>query len=108
VAMMLIDAGGKIIFANIAARQLLNEGRRLEGMGLDELLARTFPSLREALERGGDGLFTVGATEAGAEEEIYHLARRGFTLNARRHELLLLRHLTSELRRQEVQTWKKV
>ncbi len=108
VAMMLVDMSGKIVFANIAARQLLNAGRRLEGLALDELLGRTFASLREAIARGGDGLFTAGAADEGAEEEIYHLARRGFTLNARRHELFLLRHLTSELRRQEVQTWKKV
>ena len=108
VAMMLVDAAGKIVFANIAARQLLNEGRRLEGTALGGLLARTFPSLRQAFERDGDGLFTVGATQPDGEDEIFHLSRRGFTLNARRHELLLLRHLTSELRRQEVQTWKKV
>jgi two-component system, NtrC family, nitrogen regulation sensor histidine kinase NtrY len=106
VAMMLVDAGGKVVFANIAARQLLNDGRRLEGMALDALLARAFASLREAVARGGDGLFTVSGGDA--EDEIYHLSRRGFTLNARRHELFLLRHLTSELRRQEVQTWKKV
>jgi two-component system nitrogen regulation sensor histidine kinase NtrY len=42
------------------------------------------------------------------EEEVYHLARRSFNLNGRKHELLLLRQLTMELRRQEVQTWKKV
>ncbi len=108
VAMMLVDMAGKIVFANVAARQLLNAGRRLEGMTLDDLLRRTFASLREAIGRGGDGLFTAGDAGEGGEEEIYHLARRGFTLNARRHELFLLRHLTSELRRQEVQTWKKV
>ncbi|HYC35018.1 MAG TPA: ATP-binding protein [Usitatibacter sp.] len=109
VAMMLVDASGKLVFANVAARQLLNEGRRLEGTSMDELLSRTFASLRAAIERGGDGLFTVASRDdAGGEEEIYHLSRRGFTLNARRHELFLLRHLTSELRRQEVQTWKKV
>ena len=109
VAMMLVDAAGKIVFANVAARQLLNEGKRLEGVALEDLLRRTFVSLREAIERGGDGLFTVGNTgDTSIEEEIYHLARRDFTLNARRHELLLLRHITSELRRQEVQTWKKV
>ena len=108
VAMMLVDGAGKIVFANVSARQLLNEGRRLEGMGLEELLARTFDSMREAVERGGDGLFTVAGVGENAEEEIYHLSRRGFTLNAREHQLFLLRHLTSELRRQEVQTWKKV
>jgi two-component system nitrogen regulation sensor histidine kinase NtrY len=109
VAMMLVQDSGTIVFANIAARQLLNDGRRIEGMSIDQVLRRTFQSLRDALDRGGDGLFTVShAKDSDAEDEIYHLARRAFTLNGRKHELLLLRHLTAELRRQEVQTWKKV
>src|SRR5690606_41633401 len=57
--------------------------------------------------RGGDGLFAIGS-EDDEEEQVYHLARRNFRLNGRKHELLLLRLLTNELRRQEVQTWKKV
>jgi nitrogen fixation/metabolism regulation signal transduction histidine kinase len=109
VAMLLVRDDGTIVFANVAARQLLGEGRRIEGMSLHQLLRRTFASLRDALDRGADGLFTVShAKDSDAEDEIYHLARRAFTLNGRRHELLLLRHLTAELRRQEVQTWKKV
>ena len=63
------------------------------------------PALAEALARRNDGLFTSGE---GEQEEVYHLARRSFSLNGRKHELLLLRQLTLELRRQEVQTWKKV
>ena len=108
VAMLLVgDAAtsSAIVYANIAARQLLNEGRKLEGHHLRELLAHSSPALVDALARGGDGLFTAGSAD---EEEVYHLARRSFTLNGRRHELLLLRQLTQELRRQEVQTWKKV
>ncbi|HUR87916.1 MAG TPA: PAS domain-containing protein, partial [Ramlibacter sp.] len=109
VAMLLVQDTGTIVFANIAARQLLGDGRRMEGMSIDQLLRRTFAPLREALDRGGDGLFTVThAKGSDAEDEIYHLARQAFTLNGRKHELLLLRHLTAELRRQEVQTWKKV
>src|SRR5690606_32411138 len=72
-----------------------------------QLLESAPRALVEAMDRGGDGLFTV-ATADGEDEDIYHLSRRGFRLNGRRHELVLLRHLTSELRRQEVQTWKKV
>jgi nitrogen fixation/metabolism regulation signal transduction histidine kinase len=99
-------AAGRIIaYANVAARQLLAEGRKLEGHALDTVLAAAAPALVEALARGGDGLFTAGD---GEDEEVYHLARRQFSLNGRRHELLLLRQLTAELRRQEVQTWKKV
>ncbi len=105
VAMLLVNDGGPVVYANIAARQLLNEGRKLEGQHLGALLERAAPPLREAVARGGDGLFTIGD---GEEEEVFHLARRRFNLNGRRHELLLLRQLTLELRRQEVQTWKKV
>jgi two-component system nitrogen regulation sensor histidine kinase NtrY len=109
VAMLLVAeaAGGArpIVYANLAARQLLNEGRKLEGHQLGDMLSHAAPALGEALERGGDGLFGVGE---GEDEEVYHLARSHFSLNGRRHELLLLRQLTVELRRQEVQTWKKV
>jgi two-component system nitrogen regulation sensor histidine kinase NtrY len=109
VAMLLVadGAGGArpIVYANIAARQLLNQGRKLEGHQLGEILQQSNAALRDAVTRGGDGLFTTGDSE---DEEVYHLARRNFSLNGRRHELLLLRQLTVELRRQEVQTWKKV
>ncbi len=109
VAMLLVAAPvhgpATIVYANLAARQLLSDGRKLEGHALHALLEGAAPALREAVARGGDGLFTVGE---GDGEEVYHLARSNFTLNGRKHDLLLLRHLTTELRRQEVQTWKKV
>jgi nitrogen fixation/metabolism regulation signal transduction histidine kinase len=109
VAMLLVaelaNAPRTIVYANLAARQLLSSGHKLEGHALNEVLAPAAPALIEALGRGGDGLFTAGE---GEDEEVYHLARSNFSLNGRRHELLLLRQLTTELRRQEVQTWKKV
>jgi len=109
VAMLLVaestGIGGVIVYANLAARQLLAQGHKLEGHALQAVLLDASPALNDALARGGDGLFTAGS---GEDEEVWHLARSTFTLNGRRHELLLLRHLTVELRRQEVQTWKKV
>lgn len=118
VAMLLISERGPIVFANIAARQMLNQGRKIEGHSLETILQQVSPSLREAIAKGGDGLFTTHASGQSAEkiddevsdeeDEIYHLSRRNFSLNGRQHELLLLRHLTIELRRQEVHTWKKV
>ncbi|MFZ6813853.1 sensor histidine kinase [Undibacterium sp. Rencai35W] len=113
VAMLLIADQGPVVFANIAARQLLFEGRKIEGHTLSDVLRHLSPSLREAIDRGGDGLFTVSSKtlidgNPDEDEEVYHLARRNFSLNGRSHELLLLRHLTTELRRQEVRTWKKV
>lgn len=112
VAMLLVAPGGAIVFANLAARRLLNAGRKLEGHRLDALLRDAPAALVEAVARPGDGLFVLHADAAAADPEldeaVYHLARKRFGLNGRTHELLLLRQLTSELRRQEVQTWKKV
>ena len=117
VAMLLIAAGGdgerRVVFANLAARKLLHGGWKLEGQRFDELAEQAPVEMREAMARSGDSLFAIGGEDAedggaAAEEQVYHLARRQFRLNGRPHELLLLRLLTSELRRQEVQTWKKV
>ncbi|HZX27579.1 MAG TPA: ATP-binding protein [Telluria sp.] len=108
VAMLLIADSGPIAYANIAARQLLNQGRKLEGHQFRDIVAAASPAFKEALARGGDGLFTVASAGEEEGEEVYHLARRSFSLNGRKHDLLLIRQLTLELRRQEVQTWKKV
>jgi len=105
VAMLLCDPGGHIVYGNLAARKLLGAGRRLEGMRLAAVLEVAPAALREAVDRGGDGLFVVERDE---EEEIYYLARSGFRLNGRGHELFVLRQLTVEIHRQEVRTWKKV
>lgn len=105
VAMVLVDPAQRIVHGNLAARRMLGDGRRLEGRAFDELMAGAPEPFRDAFERGGDAMFSVGDADA---EEVYHLSRRQFRLNGRRHELVLLRQLTAELRRQEVQTWKKV
>lgn len=110
VAMLLMDPHRRVVHANLAARKLLGEGRRLEGQDFDALLGDAPEPVREAFERGGDGMFTVPSDSQadGGSEDIYYLSRRQFRLNGRRHELVLLRQFTAELRRQEVQTWKKV
>jgi len=116
VAMLLLAAGGdglpRVVFSNLAARRLLHGGVRLEGQRLAALLEQMPVPLREAIARGGDSLFAVREEDSddGSEEDeqIYHLSRRAFHLNGRPHDLLLIRLLTAELRRQEVQTWKKV
>lgn len=94
----------RIFFVNRAARELFVTGRRLEGQPFGRILEDCPPQMREVLESGRDALFSV---EQAGEEEVYHVARRAFELNGQRHELTMLKHLTSELRRQEVDIWKK-
>jgi two-component system nitrogen regulation sensor histidine kinase NtrY len=104
-ALTLTNATGRIVYGNIAARQLLRGGRKLEGLALDALLEESPAALREAVKTEADTLFTV---EIDGEPEVYHLSRRTFVLNGQPHELLLLKQLTRELAAQEVVVWKKV
>jgi two-component system nitrogen regulation sensor histidine kinase NtrY len=104
-AMVLTNPSGRIVYGNIAARQTFLGGRKLEGLAFTELLAACPEPLRNAIASGTDSLFTI---EAEDESDIYHLSQRGFLLNGQSHQLYLLKQLTRELSRQEVETWKKV
>jgi nitrogen fixation/metabolism regulation signal transduction histidine kinase len=105
VALVLTDAGGRVAYANIAARQLLGEGRSLQGMAFDALLASAPAALRDALAAGEDTLFSIALD---GSDETFHVSQRGFRLQGRPHRLHLLRRMTRELSRQEVESWKRL
>ncbi len=105
VALLLVDPGGRVTLANLAARQLLGEGRSLIGLDFERLAASLPYALRRALELGEDSLFSL---ELDGLEESFHLSQRGFRLHGRPHRLYLLRRMTRELARAEVAVWKKV
>ncbi len=104
-ALLLIDDSEHVVYTNLAARALLNGGRRMNGLDFAAMVAECPPALATALASRQDGLF--GASLEG-EEETYHLSQREVRLHGRAHRLLQLRRMTRELSRQEVQTWKKV
>ncbi|HEU4670013.1 MAG TPA: ATP-binding protein [Dyella sp.] len=105
VALVLTDAGGRVAYANIAARHLFNEGRSLHGLAFAEVIADAPEAMRDAVERGEDALLTV---EMDNSEETFHISQRAFRLQGRPHRLLLFRRMTRELSRQEVASWKRV
>jgi nitrogen fixation/metabolism regulation signal transduction histidine kinase len=95
---------GRVAYSNRSARHLLGHGRRLEGQDFGEVLAHTPAEMREVLASAEDALFSVAD---GTGEETYHLSRRSFDLHTRRHTLYVIERLTPELRRREVEVWKK-
>jgi two-component system, NtrC family, nitrogen regulation sensor histidine kinase NtrY len=105
VAMVLVDAHGRVAFANIASRQLLGAGRSLNGLLFADALAQSPPALRDAAQREGDALISA---EIEGVEETFHLSQRAFILQGQSFSLYLFRRLTRELSRQEVATWKKL
>ncbi|HET8643979.1 MAG TPA: ATP-binding protein, partial [Vicinamibacteria bacterium] len=104
-AIVLTGPTGRVAYSNRSARHLLHHGRRLEGHDLQEVLAQAPAEMREVMASAEDALFTVADTAGG--EETYHLSRRSFDLHTRRHTLFVVERLTPELRRREVEVWKK-
>jgi nitrogen fixation/metabolism regulation signal transduction histidine kinase len=104
---LLVNELGRIVYGNVAARRLLGASRRLIGRDLSEVAAASPEPMRRALFAEQDALFTVPAREAG-EEETYRVVRRRVQLNTVQHRLIVLERMTPELRRQEVEVWKKV
>jgi two-component system nitrogen regulation sensor histidine kinase NtrY len=105
VALVLVDLHQRVVYANVAARHLLSEGRSLAGQDFQALLERA-PELRQSVNTGGaDSLFSAPME---GNEETFHLSQRGFLLQGRSHRLYLIKRMTRELSRQEVSTWKKL
>jgi two-component system nitrogen regulation sensor histidine kinase NtrY len=104
-AMLLTNHTGVVIYSNVAARRLFGAGRKLEGRSVAAVVDNARSPLKEAMLERIEGLYTV---PEGDEQETWHLSCRRFVLNARPHDLLLLKQLTRELARQEVVTWKRV
>jgi nitrogen fixation/metabolism regulation signal transduction histidine kinase len=98
-SIILTSDHGRIVFVNRAARDLFGGGDRIEGRRLDELAADV-PALRDALRATGGALFTV-------DGETFQLTQRTFYLNTREHVLYLIARLTQDLRRQELDIWKR-
>jgi nitrogen fixation/metabolism regulation signal transduction histidine kinase len=96
---------GKIAYCNAEARALFAEEQALEDQNFLRLVQNAPESLRQALVRDGDALFTV---EQDGRAETYSLSRRFFDLSGERHTLLMVKELTPELGRQEIDVWKNV
>ncbi|GAA0788464.1 sensor histidine kinase [Shewanella aestuarii] len=110
--MLLVDDNQRVIYANDAARHLFNQGIKIEGLLLTELVSVLPDALRKALTSEHEGLFSIGDSELESgsltEVETWHIARGRFNQNNQQHHLILLKQLTKELNRQEVAIWKKV
>ena len=104
-ALLLIDPAEFVVYANLAARSLLNDGRAMNGLAFAKLANECPAPLSAALIANQDGLFSV---DIDGETETFHLAQKSFRLHGRNHRMYLIKRLTRELSRQEVLTWKKV
>lgn len=104
-ALLLVDQGEHIIYANTSARHLLHGGKALQGHLLQQVFPHCPPEIAQAIEQQRDGLISY---LDGESSQTLHISNSTFVLNSQRHRLILLREMTRELTRAEVQVWKKV
>jgi two-component system, NtrC family, nitrogen regulation sensor histidine kinase NtrY len=107
-AILLVNERQRVSYSNAAARRLLGDSRRLTGRTLAELLETCPRPLRAPLEAEEDALVTGPREEGEGEEETFRVVQRRFQLNTQEHRLVVVERMTSEMRRQEVEVWKKV
>ncbi len=104
-AILLLEDSGNIEFANQSARELFFSGQGMTGTNFLSLLADAPSALRDAVLDAEDRLFTV---DVEGTTETYHLSKRHFELQGKARTLLMVKHLTREVRRQEIDIWKKL
>ena len=102
-AMLLTDHNGIVLMSNPAARQLLQDGRAFDGSKLHEV-CKAIPVLQQALTDKVQGLIRLEQPQ----QSVWHLSVSQFQLNQQQHWLYLLKPLTREIQREELQAWKKL
>jgi len=105
VALMLTNISDKIVYSNLAAKELAGIGKKLEGYSLDTVLSVLPSHLAQAIANKQNGLVTL---QSGLNNQIYHCHSRQFTLNGRHHELYLIKNMTTDISKKETQMWKQV
>lgn len=102
-ALVLTDDKYTILMSNTVAQQLFKKNHKLNGLSLTDIAA-AIPQLQQAFTQQQQGLIHLQDTE----QNIWHLSISHFHLNQRQHWLYQLKPMTSDIQREEIQSWKKL
>jgi len=108
-AVLLVDDEGNVVYANMATRTRLAIDTPLIGKPAREVFERLHTELREALVSGLDAIVAEkpGYSLAGSGETLL-VTSRPISIEQRPHFLYTMRPVTREIRRQELEHWKKL
>ncbi len=107
-AVLLANNRFEVVYANPAAVALVGTTQPLAGSQLGLVMSRLSPELFEAVVEGQDTVVTLGGDEGGEGDETVLVTTRELMIGGKVHYLYMLRPVTQELRRQEVEHWKKL
>lgn len=104
-AVILVDQDGCVIYANAASRRVLGVHEPLIGQDADAVFEALPKELQSALASGQDSIVTRGGDTDG---ETILVSSHSLTIEGAQHFLYMLRPVTQQVRRQEVEHWKKL
>lgn len=104
-AVVLFSDVGTIQYSNPVARELFFEGRVPEGQNFIRMVSAAAAPLREALLGETDRFFSV---DVEGRRESYHLSRRTFVVDGEPLTLLVVKYMTREIHRREVEVLQRV
>jgi nitrogen fixation/metabolism regulation signal transduction histidine kinase len=104
-AVVPVDAEGSVVYANAASHRVLGVSAPLVGQDVDEVFDNLHVDLQAALISGRDSIVAQGAAN---DDETLLVSSRTLTIDGNPHFLYMLRPVTQQVRRQEVEHWKKL
>jgi two-component system nitrogen regulation sensor histidine kinase NtrY len=104
-AVILVDAKGRLAYANDTARELLLKENAALGAGLSEALHDRAAAVGHAFAEDRDALITLVVD---GEPEVVQVVRRPIEVGFLPHGLLVARRFTSALRAREIAAYKRV
>lgn len=105
-SIVLISDAGRVVMNNPRARATFADGADLEGQNFLALLANAPAAFRDAMLADENALFTLGPADG--DGDTFHLTKRRVSLDNEPHVLVVVEQVTREIRRQEVEVWKKL
>ncbi|HSC86983.1 MAG TPA: PAS domain-containing protein, partial [Polyangiaceae bacterium] len=104
-AVVLVDDLGSVVYANAAARTILGVDAPLIGKSAHEVFEHLHSELRDAVISGVEAIV---AHRPGHDDETLLVTSRTLRIEGKLHVMYSLRPVTREVRRQEVEHWKKL
>lgn len=104
-SVILVDNGGRVVYANATAGQALLSPGAAPGMTLDEALDEQAKPVGRAFTEGNDATVTLMIQ---GEAEVLKVARREIEVGFLPHKLLIARRFTEEIRSREIAAYKRI
>lgn len=102
---ILVNNSGIVVFANHAAQHFFSGQQSLVGQNWLSVLKDKAPDFYQSLQHQGSAICSF--VDKQHHTQSWHLSGSPLQLHGAHHQLYLLKPITEELSRQELDTWKK-